>query len=96
MMSTLMGVRLGHVMNGLMVNVVANNFKLYERAENIVMDITGCDRKTAKDNLKISNGAVEGCYTDCLGSHGFEQRPKNTWMIADQNLRSAISSITSG
>ena len=95
MMSTLMGVRLGHVMNGLMVNVVANNFKLYERAENIVMDITGCNRSVAKNSLKISNGAVKPAILITSGASDLIAAEKYL-DIADQNLRSAMSSIMSG
>ncbi|HHY49197.1 MAG TPA: N-acetylmuramic acid 6-phosphate etherase, partial [Alphaproteobacteria bacterium] len=41
MISTLIGVHLGHVYDGLMVNVVADNEKLRRRATRIVMRITG-------------------------------------------------------
>ncbi len=95
MMSTLMGVRLGHVMDGLMVNVVANNIKLFRRAENIVMDITGCNRSVAKNSLKISNGAVKPAILITSGASDLIAAEKYL-DIADQNLRSAMSSIMSG
>ena len=95
MMSTLMGVRLGHVMNGLMVNVVANNTKLYGRAENIVMEITGCDRALAKKNLKISNGGVKEAILVTSGAKDLNSA-KTYLDIAEQDLRSAIASVTSG
>ena len=43
MLSTLIGVRLGHVHDGLMVNVLADNDKLRGRAARIVSTITGAD-----------------------------------------------------
>ena len=41
MMSSCMGVYLGNVMDGMMVNLIANNTKLFKRSEEIVMNITG-------------------------------------------------------
>lgn len=95
MMSTLMGVRLGHVMNGLMVNVVANNTKLLERAENIVMDIAGCDRSVATTNLEITQGGVKEAILVTSGAKDLNAA-KNYLDNADQNLRAAIASVTSG
>lgn len=95
MMSTLMGVRLGHVMDGLMVNVVADNVKLIERAENIVMEISGCDRETASNNLKLSDGGVKQAVLITSGAKDLNEATKYLDM-ADQNLRSAIANITSG
>ena len=46
-MSTYMGILLGHVMDGQMVNLIANNAKLFKRSEKIVMNITGCNTKMA-------------------------------------------------
>ena len=51
MMSTYMGIFLGNVMDGQMVNLVANNIKLMKRSEKIVMNITGCNRSIAKEAL---------------------------------------------
>lgn len=95
MMSSLMGVKLGHVMDGLMVNLVANNVKLFERAENIVMKITGCDRAVARKNLEISGGVVKPAILITSGAKNLQLA-----MIyldeADQNLRSAMANITLG
>jgi N-acetylmuramic acid 6-phosphate etherase len=95
MMSSLMGVRLGHVMDGLMVNVIANNAKLFERAENIVMEITGCNRDTATKNLKAANGGVKQAILITSGAKDLNDASKYLDM-ADQNLRSAITNITTG
>ncbi|PCJ74277.1 MAG: N-acetylmuramic acid 6-phosphate etherase [Rhodobacteraceae bacterium] len=93
MMSTLMGVKLGHVMDGLMVNVIANNVKLLERAENIVMEITGCDRNTASENLKAANGGVKQAILITSGAKDLSDATKYLDM-ADQNLRTAVANIT--
>jgi len=95
MMSTLMGVRLGHVMDGLMVNVIANNVKLLERAENIVMEITGCDRPTASKNLEAANGGVKQAILITSGAKDLSEAT-NYLDMADQNLRSAITNIKTG
>lgn len=59
MLSTLIGVHLGHVYDGLMVNVVADNEKLRGRAARMVMRITGVEHGKALDALGLSGGAVK-------------------------------------
>ena len=59
MMSSCMGVYLGNVMDGMMVNLIANNAKLFKRSEEIVMIITGCNRHQAARRLKKSKGSVK-------------------------------------
>ncbi|MCP3972393.1 MAG: N-acetylmuramic acid 6-phosphate etherase [Rhodobacteraceae bacterium] len=88
MMSSLMGVRLGHVMDGLMVNVIANNEKLFRRAENIVMRITGCDRARAAGNLKRADGGVKEAVLLAEGAPDLETA-RNHLVRAEQNLRNA-------
>lgn len=59
MLSTLMAIRLGHVHEGYMVNVVADNDKLRIRARNIVMSVTGAGADEADAALAASGGAVK-------------------------------------
>ena len=59
LMSTLMGIKLGHVHDGMMVNVVAENAKLRERAQGIVRRIGGCDGEAARKALDASGGRVK-------------------------------------
>ncbi len=59
MLSTLMGVHLGHVYDGLMVNVKADNAKLRGRAARIVSKIAGVDDGTAVRALEASGGEVK-------------------------------------
>ena len=57
--STLMAMELGHVHDGHMVNVVADNEKLRQRAQGIVMAISGSSVDVANEALDQSNGAVK-------------------------------------
>lgn len=56
MMSSLMGVGLGHVYQGLMVNVVADNAKLVKRAANIVARIAQVSVPEAEAALARTDG----------------------------------------
>ncbi len=59
LISTLMGIRLGHVHDGRMVNVVADNAKLTLRAARIVADVTGATLQAAEAALRATDGAVK-------------------------------------
>jgi N-acetylmuramic acid 6-phosphate etherase len=59
MLSTLVGVRLGHVHDGFMVNVVADNRKLRERAAGIVAAVSGAGDAAARAALEAADGAVK-------------------------------------
>ncbi|MDC3003156.1 N-acetylmuramic acid 6-phosphate etherase [Paracoccaceae bacterium] len=93
-MSTYMGILLGHVMDGQMVNLIANNAKLFKRSEKIVMNITGCNTKTAKDALTEANGAVKLAILLISGAKSI-LNAQNILEGENQNLRSAIRQIKS-
>jgi N-acetylmuramic acid 6-phosphate etherase len=59
LMSVLVGIRLGHVHDGYMVNVLADNIKLRDRAARIVADLSGTDPATARAALDASGGRVK-------------------------------------
>ena len=59
MLSALVGIRLGHVHDGYMVNVVADNAKLRDRAARIVCALSGADTETARAALETTGGAVK-------------------------------------
>lgn len=90
MMSTLMGIRLGHVLDGYMVNVVADNIKLWARAENMVAAITGCEPALAAANLKAANGNVKAAVLIAKGAGTLDQA-MGLLHDADQNLRAALA-----
>ena len=92
MMSTYMGIFLGNVMDGQMVNLVANNIKLMKRSEKIVMNITGCNRSIAKETLKKAEGSVKLAILLTSGAKSVKTA-KDILASEGQNLRSAISRV---
>lgn len=56
LMSSLMGTKLGHVYQGMMVNVVADNAKLVRRATGIVAQIAGVSVQSAEAALDLGAG----------------------------------------
>ncbi|NVO58613.1 N-acetylmuramic acid 6-phosphate etherase [Rhodobacteraceae bacterium B1Z28] len=59
LMSSLMGANLGHVYQGMMVNLVADNAKLTKRAAYIVSHIASVSQDEADRALRQSNGHVK-------------------------------------
>ncbi len=59
MLSVLVGIRLGHVHDGYMVNVIADNAKLIDRATRIVAGIAGVSVQAAAAALSQTGGAVK-------------------------------------
>ncbi|WP_304617639.1 N-acetylmuramic acid 6-phosphate etherase [Paracoccus sp. (in: a-proteobacteria)] len=68
MVSVLVGIGLGHVHAGLMVNLVADNAKLVERAARIVSDLAGVPDGAARDALKRTGGAVKSAILVARGA----------------------------
>ena len=95
MMSSLMGVHLGHVMDGLMVNVIANNRKLSRRAERIVMDIAGCGPEVAAEKLRISDGTVKEAILMARGAQT-PNEARDRLEESDGNLRRALDALAQG
>jgi N-acetylmuramic acid 6-phosphate etherase len=69
-LSTLMGVKLGHVYKGMMVNVLADNAKLRARANAIVRKVAGVDEKAAAEALSQSGGDVKAACLLAKGAPG--------------------------
>ncbi|MFN3723753.1 MAG: N-acetylmuramic acid 6-phosphate etherase [Paracoccaceae bacterium] len=59
MISVLVAIRLGHVHDGFMVNVIADNMKLLDRAKRIVANVAQTDPATALNALDQTGGAVK-------------------------------------
>jgi N-acetylmuramic acid 6-phosphate etherase len=59
LVSVLVGVQLGHIHDGMMVNLIADNAKLKERAARIVARVAGVDTSIARVALNRANGAVK-------------------------------------
>lgn len=92
MISTLAAVHLGHVHDGYMVNLHADNLKLHERAARIVSAIAGCDKATAQGLLEKSGGSVKAAIL--LGAGASSLEAANQLLDgAGQKLRSALSKL---
>ncbi|MCP4819468.1 MAG: N-acetylmuramic acid 6-phosphate etherase [Shimia sp.] len=93
MMSTLMAVKLGHVHDGLMVNLRADNIKLRERAKSIVKTIADCTDDAAAMALKNTNGDVKAAVL-CAKGAGSNDLALRLLEEAGGNLRKALILLT--
>ncbi|HYF52749.1 MAG TPA: N-acetylmuramic acid 6-phosphate etherase, partial [Salinarimonas sp.] len=59
LLSSLVMIRLGHVHDGLMVDVQAVNAKLERRSEAMLVHLTGCAPETAREALSRAGGHVK-------------------------------------
>lgn len=66
-MSSLMGVKLGHVYQGMMVNVVADNAKLAKRATGIVSQIADVSDRDAQAALHSASGNLKAAILIAKG-----------------------------
>ena len=76
MMTTLMGIHLGHVHDGYMVNVQADNIKLVKRACSIIANVSGCEAKDAQKFLDNSSGSVKLAIMLASGAPGVDEANK--------------------
>lgn len=75
-MSTLMAVLLGHVHDGMMVNLVADNAKLRKRAERMVCRIADVPEEAARHHLETANGAVKQAIMLAAGASSLAHADK--------------------
>lgn len=94
MISTLAGIRLGQVHDGLMVGVVADNIKLRARAAGIVGEIAGVGAETARAALDAAGGAVKPAVLLALGETAV--RAEALLRDAGNNLRAALKRRSNG
>jgi len=92
MLSTLMAVHLGHVHDGHMVNLRADNDKLRLRAARMVTDITGIPTDTATGLLQESRGSVKHAILLAAGAGDIETA-EAALVEAGQNLRRAMTLV---
>lgn len=92
MLSTLTCMRLGHVHDGMMVNVKADNEKLRRRAERIVSRITGVEPATAGEALRQSDGEVKPAILIAAGV-GNLAAAEELLGRTEGNVRSALAAI---
>jgi N-acetylmuramic acid 6-phosphate etherase len=92
MMSTLAAIRLGHVHDGYMVNLKADNRKLRARAARIVAAISGDSEAAAVSHLESSGGSVKTAVLLAAGA-GDAAHAEHLLAANDQNLRRAMAQL---
>jgi len=91
LMSTLMGVRLGRVFDGMMVGLVADNAKLRDRAERMVAQIARVGGDAARAALEGARGDVR---TAVLIARGLTpQKARAALERAGGDLRDALNDL---
>ena len=89
MISTATMVGCGKAYQNLMVDVMQTNEKLVVRAQNIVMEATGCDRDTAREKIELASGNAKTAITMILADCGLEEA-KERLAKAKGHVREAI------
>jgi N-acetylmuramic acid 6-phosphate etherase len=80
MLSTLMGFELGHIHQGLMVNLKADNAKLRDRARGIVAMVAGIGEAEAEAALREAGGQVKAAILIARGGVSMSDAAK--WLAA--------------
>ncbi len=89
--SSLVMIKLGHVYDGYMVDVLATNDKLVRRSRQMLMALTGADEATARDALDKSGGHVK---TAVLVVRGISPEDAARHLAASGgNLRNALAGL---
>ena len=100
MLSSLMGLELGHIHQGLMVNLKADNAKLRDRALGIVAMIAGIGEAKAEAALREAGGEVKPAILIACG--GVSMSEAVAWLAAGEGRidhalrRAAIKRINQG
>ncbi|MEP3047113.1 MAG: N-acetylmuramic acid 6-phosphate etherase [Roseibium sp.] len=92
MMSTLMAMELGHIYDGMMVNLRADNIKLRERARRIISEITKASDLEAMKALEAASGNVKLATLLAAGAGNVEQA-MTLLEISNGQLRPALEQI---
>lgn len=92
MLSTMMAVHLGHVHDGFMVNLVADNMKLRDRAKRIVMAVGAVPEDQAAHWLDVANGSVKTAILLAAGAANVNAAQR---LLADSGdkLRPALQAL---
>ena len=92
MLSVLVGVRLGHVHDGYMVNLVADNAKLVDRAARIVGAVSGATPDASRDALTAADGAVKPAILIAAGASPAAAR--SALNASDGHLAPALATLS--
>lgn len=92
MLSTMMAIHLGHVHDGFMVNLIADNIKLRDRARRIVMAVSNVPEDRAAAALDQASGAVKTAILLAAGAEGVDSAER---LLADNanKLRPALQAL---
>jgi N-acetylmuramic acid 6-phosphate etherase len=92
MLSTMMAVHLGHVHDGFMVNLIADNAKLRGRARRIVMSVSEVPEGEAAAALEQAGGAVKTAILLAAGAADIDGAQR---LLADNagHLRPALKAL---
>ena len=92
MISTQAGIHLGHIHDGYMVNVRAENAKLKDRARRMVSAISGCDERTADHSFELSGGCTKTAILLACGAGNLETA-RSMLLQSGQVLRPALRKL---
>jgi N-acetylmuramic acid 6-phosphate etherase len=92
MLSTLAAIRLGHVHDGHMVNLRADNDKLRARAAGMIAEIAGIGLDDAREWLKSAGGSVKIAVLLAAGAQDIDAA-KDLLIRSDQVLRKALAEL---
>jgi N-acetylmuramic acid 6-phosphate etherase len=92
MFSTLMAIRLGHVHDGHMVNLRADNVKLKGRAARIVAEVSGVEIPEAGRLVDAAHGSVKAAILLAAGA-GDRSSAETMLRESGQNVRRALGMI---
>jgi N-acetylmuramic acid 6-phosphate etherase len=94
MLSTLIGVRLGHVHDGQMINFIADNDKLRGRAARVIARITGAGNDRAIHALEQTDGAIKPAILIAAGAT--HAQAGDLLARTNGNLREALALLGTG
>jgi N-acetylmuramic acid 6-phosphate etherase len=94
MLSTLAAIKLGHVHDGHMVNLRADNEKLRARAAGMVAEIASIDLEQAAYWLKLAEGSVKIAVLLAAGAAGVTEA-RAALARSNQILRQALAELSS-
>lgn len=95
MLSTMIGIHLGHVHDGYMVNLFADNLKLRDRAARIVAAISGSTREAATALLDRSGGSVKAAILLAAGAKD-ATAANDILSTTGQRIRPALERLKEG
>ncbi|WP_136656559.1 N-acetylmuramic acid 6-phosphate etherase [Nitratireductor sp. XY-223] len=95
LISTLTAIKLGHVVDGHMVNLSVENAKLRTRALNMISDLSGCGDEAASRCLDRADGSVKIAILLACGA-GDADAAKRLLDTHNGNVRSAMTALDQG